>query len=177
MKNINYSSILLILVIGFLGTCAAKTVKGVSLKDYPVFTTERNTTDSLPHLNDSTLHVYKFAKEPDYGYTESKPIFLGVRRARNGAANRIKFFNALAGPNGEELTCQRIESCCPFRTPNSETIDQDQKFGLLDVWEVTYKGLEKPLILYVNLYDEGTPKVPKGLTLKYKQALSKTQTP
>jgi hypothetical protein len=38
--------------------------------------------------------------------------------------------------------------------------------GFLDVYEVTWHGQKKPIILYVNIYEKGLLKVPVGLSLK-----------
>jgi hypothetical protein len=37
---------------------------------------------------------------------------------------------------------------------------------MLDQFSVTYEGLEKSLVLYLNMYDSDTMKVPVGLELK-----------
>jgi hypothetical protein len=37
--------------------------------------------------------------------------------------------------------------------------------GFLDVYEVTWQGQKKPIILYVNIYEKDC-KVPVGLSLK-----------
>ena len=36
--------------------------------------------------------------------------------------------------------------------------------GLLDRYEVTYPGLEKPVVLYLNYYDYERPKIPVGFS-------------
>lgn len=43
--------------------------------------------------------------------------------------------------------------------------------GLLDIYEVSYEGLEKPVVIYINMYDAGELKAPVGL--KYKSGLNK----
>jgi hypothetical protein len=77
---------------------------------------------------------------------------------RGPLAERL-FLSALRGPKGEEIQFTRQGSCCPFETPGS-----DLGTGLLDVYEVTYPGLEKPLVLYLNMYDKGEVLVPAGFT-------------
>jgi hypothetical protein len=37
--------------------------------------------------------------------------------------------------------------------------------GLLDLYEVTYEGLEQPVILYLDMYDEGPVAAPAGFLL------------
>lgn len=38
--------------------------------------------------------------------------------------------------------------------------------GLLDVYEITYDGLDKPIELYINMYDYNDPMIPVGFTPK-----------
>lgn len=79
-----------------------------------------------------------------------------------GFTNERRFLNALAGSNGEKLSYHRIGNCCHFRTKNSFI----NNGGLLDKYSVTYEGLKKPLIIYINMYDSETLNIPVGLTLK-----------
>lgn len=132
---------------------------------YPEYSSTRNTIEILPHLNDTTLLINEISTNPSYGRVPEKPIFLGVYDHREGGENRMKFFNALTGPNAEEVTSYRLKSCCPFRTLNSHTVGQDQKFGLLDIWIVNYDG-GNPDTLYVNPYDEGKLIAPTGYKIK-----------
>ena len=46
-----------------------------------------------------------------------------------------------------------------FKTPNGMN-----NTGLLDAYEIKWEGLKKPLILYLNLYEESWLKAPKGFT-------------
>lgn len=133
---------------------------------YPTYFEGQNTVEHLPTLNDSTLAITEVSTDYKYGRIESKPIFLGVKDVSESGENRIMFLNALAGPNGEELTFKRYKSCCPFRTQNSKTVGVDQKFGLLDIWIITYKGIAKPDTLYINAYDQGKLIAPKGYIIK-----------
>jgi hypothetical protein len=66
----------------------------------------------------------------------------------------------LAGPNGEKITYIKLESCCPFPTKRSE-----MGAGLLDVYELKWEGLLKPIRLYLNIYEKGVLQVPVGLSL------------
>jgi hypothetical protein len=77
-----------------------------------------------------------------------------------GPKNERRFLNALAGPNGEKISYNRLGSCCPFNTKNSPF------GGMLDKYEITYPGLEKSLIIYINMYDSKELVVPVGLKLK-----------
>ena len=96
------------------------------------------------------------SEDPTYGYTEENPVRVG-----GGARNHEPFLKSLRGPDGQKLKYKRLGSCCFFSTPNTFMGDK----GLLDKYEVSYKGLKEPLTLYLNSYDYEQPMVPVGLTL------------
>jgi TPR repeat protein len=100
-----------------------------------------------------------FATDDSYGHSPENPINVGG--LQNGPLNQRIFLSALAGPNGEEISFQRIGNCCPFATPNGFNGQ-----GFLDKYEITYEGLSTPIILYLNLYDSDVLKVPVGFTLR-----------
>lgn len=108
-----------------------------------------------------TFKITEIATDETYGYTEANPVKVGGQ-IENGAANERKFLNSLTGPNGEELQYHRLGSCCPFKTPNGLIGGQ----GLLDKYEVTYAGLSKPILIYINMYDKDVLKAPKGFRFK-----------
>jgi hypothetical protein len=94
---------------------------------------------------------------PDtYGYTEANPISTG-----DGPSGERAYLNRLTGPNGEKIQYSRIGSCCPFKTKNG-LLDNT---GMLDKYEVTYEGLGRKIILYLNMYDKGEMVAPKGFVL------------
>lgn len=96
-----------------------------------------------------------------YGYSEKNPIKVGGAKNSSGPANERKFLNALLGPDGQIVTYVRTGSCCMFKTPHGL-----MGAGLLDKYEVKYEGLENPVILYINMYDKGDLKAPKGFTFR-----------
>lgn len=103
---------------------------------------------------------------PDYGYSEEDPILVGSEKLNDGPANERAYLDLLTGPNGEEISYNRLGSCCEFETENSPFGG-----GLLDKYEVTYEGLDKPVILYMNMYDpdpDGIVQVPRGFKLMKK---------
>jgi hypothetical protein len=83
----------------------------------------------------------------------------------DGANNRTKYLNALLGPNKEPITYKRLKPCCPFSTPNYQVYAANSKYGLLERYEVSYQGIKEPIILYLNLYDEGIFYSPKGFLM------------
>lgn len=110
-------------------------------------------------LDYDTFIIELYSQDKSYGFTERNPVMVGG--GIEGPRNQRRFLNALAGPNGEEIEYYRIGSCCPFRTKNSEW------GGMLDMYDVTYEGLKKSLILYINMYDSDTLRVPVGFKLRY----------
>ena len=103
------------------------------------------------------------SKNSYYGYTEENPIKLGTGSFSfgEGTANERKYLNTLTGPTGEKISYRRLESCCFFKTSNGYN-----NGALLEKYEITYAGLKKPIILYLNMFDPGQNKAPHGLKIK-----------
>src|ERR1041384_5598290 len=81
-----------------------------------------------------------------YG-SQANPITVGGGLG-SGSRNEQLYLKSLRGPNGEVIEYERRGSCCPFDTKNSEFGS-----GLLDAYNITYPGLAKPVVLYINMYD------------------------
>lgn len=111
----------------------------------------------------NTFAITEFSKDKKYGYDKDYPINIFFENTRNESINQQRFLNALAGPNGEQITFSKLESCCPFPTKRSE-----MGAGFLDVYQLRWKGQETPVTLYLNIYEKGVLMVPVGLTLKKK---------
>lgn len=115
-----------------------------------------------PTLKDrNTFVITEFSKDKKYGYDKDYPINIFFENTRNETINQQRFLNALSGPNGEQITFTKLESCCPFPTKRSE-----MGAGLLDVYELRWKGQQNPVTLYLNIYEKGNLMVPVGLSLK-----------
>jgi hypothetical protein len=112
-------------------------------------------------LDENSFRLTAISDDDSYGYTEKNPVKVGGVKNNSGPLNERRFLNALLGPGGETLTYNRQGSCCPFKSRNGL-----MGSGLLDKYEVKYDGLEKPLIIYINMYDAGELKAPKGFTFK-----------
>jgi hypothetical protein len=96
------------------------------------------------------------ADVPDsYGFSPENPIHVG-----GGPDGQHEFLETLRGPEGQPLAWRRLGSCCEFETPNGI-----MGFGLLDLYEVTYEGLQRPVILYLDMYESGPLMAPVGFTL------------
>jgi hypothetical protein len=126
--------------------------------------TIKNIDDNAPDLTlkkDNTFLITEYSKNPKYGFDPDYPINLYFKNSKSEDANALRFLNALAGPKGETISYTKIETCCPF--PSKRT---SVGAGLLDVYEITWKDNEKPLKIYLNLYEKGHLAVPVGLGLK-----------
>ena len=126
--------------------------------------TLKNVDDNAPNLTlskNNTFVITEFCTDKKYGYDKDYPINIFFRTTRDELANEKRFLEALAGPKGEAIAYTKLESCCPFPSKRS-----DMGAGFLDVYEVKWEGQEKPIILYLNIYEKGILMVPVGLTLR-----------
>lgn len=126
--------------------------------------TLKNVDDNAPNLTltkDNTFVITEYSNDKKYGYNKDYPINIFFRTTRDETVNQKRFLDALAGPKGEKISYTKLESCCPFPSKRSDT-----GAGLLDVYEITWLGQKKPVLLYINIYEKGILMVPVGLTLK-----------
>jgi len=86
------------------------------------------------------------SNDPNYAFDKAHPVKTGP-----GFPAEWRYLNALRGPHGEVVHYQRVGACCAFDTPADE-----RGKGFLDQYTVRYDGLEKPLDIYLNMF-EGTP--------------------
>ena len=149
MKSLNF--LLLISVFLLLLSCGAPK------------STLKNVDDSAasPVLKNNAFVLTEVSTDKKYGYDEDYPINIFYRSTLNDTINQGRFLKALAGPNGEAIRYKKLESCCPFPTKKSPN-----GAGFLDVYEITWDGCKKPLLLYFNIYERGKLMVPKGLTAR-----------
>jgi hypothetical protein len=120
-----------------------------------------NTAPSPKLLNPTTFIITEFSKDKKYGYDSEYPINIFYGNTKSETINHQRFLNALAGPKGEKISYSKLESCCPFPTKRSE-----MGAGFLDVYELKWKGQQKPIILYLNIYEKGLLMIPVGLSLQ-----------
>lgn len=113
--------------------------------------------------DNQTFDLLEISDDSSYGYSEKNPVQVGGVDKQSGPLNQRRFLNALAGPNGEEVTYFRSGSCCPIKSKNDPL-----GFGqvLLDNYKVTYEGSKDTVSIYINMYDYGALKAPKGFTIK-----------
>ncbi len=110
-------------------------------------------------LDDNTFQLEGISNDPTYAYDEKNAVKVGG--VATGPTNERRYLNALLGPNGEKISYTRLGSCCP--TPSKNGL---MGSAILDIYEIKYKGLDKPIRLYINMYDPGILKAPKGFTYK-----------
>jgi Ca-activated chloride channel family protein len=96
----------------------------------------------------------------DYGYSEEDPIRVGGG-PDHGLWRETWYFESLHGPEGQPVQFQRIGSCCSFDLPESPWAT-----GALNIFEVTYEGLDEPRHLYIDMYQCETPAAPQGFTFE-----------
>lgn len=104
---------------------------------------------------DGSMKLFEVSTDSKYGYEPNSNTSIKVGKIGNEQA----YLSALRGPNGEKVKFNRIGSCCKFESKTAIFGS-----GLLDQYEVKYKGLKEPVILYINSYDFETPKAPVGFT-------------
>ena len=116
----------------------------------------------IPKLSSqNTFVITEYSTDKKYGYDKDYPINVFYYTTKTDNINQERFLNALTGPKGEKISFTKLESCCPFPTKRS-----DMGAGFLDVYEIKWDGLKKPILLYMNIYEKGYLKVPVGFGLK-----------
>ncbi|HYI12163.1 MAG TPA: hypothetical protein VEK57_24125 [Thermoanaerobaculia bacterium] len=134
-----------------LGACSTTTTQPP-----PNASTTSNTqggmaiTSEMIGRSRGTMSLPTRATDATYGYSEANPVKIGGGLGQ-GADRTYQFLNALRGPNGEAVRYDRSGSSFAGEV-------------LLDVFTVTYPGLDQPRTLYFNWYEEGQAMVPVGLT-------------
>ena len=148
MKKILFCFIILFLTISCVST--KSTLKNVD-ENAPI-----------PKLSSqNTFVITEYSTDKKYGYDKDYPINVFYYTTKTDNINQERFLNALTGPKGEKISFTKLESCCPFPTKRS-----DMGAGFLDVYEIKWDGLKKPILLYMNIYEKGYLKVPVGFGLK-----------
>jgi TPR repeat protein len=108
---------------------------------------ERNLTAGVAVLD-------TISADARYGFDKTRPIKTGL-----GFETEWQYLNALRGPKGEVVHYQRLGYCCAFDTDAAASGK-----GFLDQYALTYAGLAKPFILYLNMFEESRPQAPMGFS-------------
>lgn len=126
--------------------------------------TLKNVDENAPEptlTQDGYFLLTEKAKDKKYGYHKDYPINVFYKNAKDENLNPKRFLDALTGPNGEKISYKKMESCCPF--PSART---EMGAGLLDIYEISYPGIAKPVQLYFNNYSKGNLLVPMGFSAR-----------
>ncbi|UOK42272.1 MULTISPECIES: 2-dehydro-3-deoxyphosphooctonate aldolase [Flavobacterium] len=114
-----------------------------------------------PALKDGAFQLKEYTDSKKYAYNQDYPINIGVIQEKNEDQYIGYFFNAITGPNGEKVTYEKVETCCPFPTKYNKIGG-----GLLSIYEVKWEGQNKPVRLYFNIYERGKIMCPVGFKIK-----------
>ena len=111
--------------------------------------------EPAPSAVASAVSQCDVSDDPDYAYSPKRAVQVGGGPMYLAARQR-RFLDALRGPAGGPIKYKR-QGQYPLSPPNSLII--------LDAYEVTYEGLDKPIVLYLNGYHfDDALKAPKGFT-------------
>lgn len=125
--------------------------------------TIRNIDDNAPEpkLKDDRFLITQVSNDPKYGYDPDYPVNVFYRNSKDENLNAVRYLKGLSGPKGEKLFFKKIDSCCPFPTKRNE-----MGAGFVDLYEVTWVGQQKPVVLYLNIYAKGIVMAPMGFQPK-----------
>ncbi len=151
MKNysitINYYLLLLVLCISCVST--KSTIKNI------------DPNAKMPKVEGEAFVLNEMAKDQLYAYDPDYPVnvdFSGTES--NNMRNITRFFNAIM-LNGNPITFNKIEECCPFPTKNYKI-----GAGTLYIYEV--KSSDGLIVkkIYMNIYEKGKVLIPVGFEAK-----------
>ena len=91
------------------------------------------------------------APDDQYGYVRTRAIQVGGS-PMYGAARQRRYLDVLVGPERQPVTYRRRGQ---DRAPDGT---------ILDAYEVTHAGLEKPIILFLDWYHYTPPRLPRGFS-------------
>lgn len=114
-----------------------------------------------PTIKNNSFVLTEYAPDNKYGYDKNYPINLGFENEKYSPKNIPLFFNAIQGPDGKKITYEKLETCCPF--PSKKSV---MGAGTLDVYQVSFEGSSKKVLLYINIFEKGKVLCPKGFTIK-----------
>ena len=114
-----------------------------------------------PAIKDLAYAITEYATDNKYGYDQDYPINIGFIHEKQEDINIQYYFNGLEGPNGEKISYKKVDTCCPFPTKNSL-----MGAGTVGIYEVTFEGSNKKVMLYFNIFEKGKILCPKGFAIK-----------
>ena len=114
-----------------------------------------------PAIKDLAYAITEYATDNKYGYDQDYPINIGFIHEKQEDINIQYYFNGLEGPNGEKISYKKVDTCCPFPTKNCL-----MGAGTVGIYEVTFEGSNKKVMLYFNIFEKGKILCPKGFAIK-----------
>ena len=109
----------------------------------------------------SFFMMSQVSDDTTYGYSKDNPVKVGYNGSAKGPENERKYLDGLTGPNGEEVSYNRLGSCCFF-----EAKELAMGGGMLDRYSVRWKGIDEPKVIYINMYQYEDVKAPKGFSVR-----------
>lgn len=120
-----------------------------------------DTTAVKPFFSNGMFLITTYAKESKYGIDPDYPVNVGIISPNYEDTTVGYYFNGLTGPNDEAIVYNKIETCCPFPSKNSQ-----MGAGMLSVYEVYFKGNDQKMKFYFNAYEKGEMSCPRGFKIK-----------
>jgi len=114
-----------------------------------------------PEIKEDRFVLTEVSSDRKYGYNKDYPVNLGFENEIKSQKNVALFFNALTGKDGEKISYEKVETCCPFPTKRNT-----MGAGSLDIYEVTFEGSAKKVRLYLNVFERGKVICPVGFSIK-----------
>jgi hypothetical protein len=114
-----------------------------------------------PAIKDLAYVITEYATDNKYGYDQDYPINIGFIHEKQEDINIQYYFNSLEGPNGEKISYKKVDTCCPFPSKNSL-----MGAGTVGIYEVTFEGSNKKVMMYFNIFEKGKILCPKGFAIK-----------
>lgn len=119
-------------------------------------------TAVLPKIVAGQFELVETATDLQYGYSEFYPVNLGFSTYENSNNQNVnRFFNSFTGVNGEKVTYQLLETCCPFPSKRNK-----MGAGTLVLYEIYLDGKASNKKIYVNTFEKGKIMCPKGFIIK-----------
>ena len=120
-----------------------------------------DSTAKRPSFSNNMYFITEYAADSKYGFDEDYPVNIGPLRENQETINIQNYFNGLEGPNGQKSNFQKIDTCCPFPSKNTT-----MGAGTIGIYEVTFEGDSKKMIMYFNTFEKGKIVCPKGFKIK-----------
>ena len=114
-----------------------------------------------PNIKDKAYVITEYATDSKYGYDQDYPINIGFIHEKQEDINIEYYFNGLQGPNSEKISYKKVDTCCPFPSKNSL-----MGAGTVGIYEVTFEGSNKKVMLHFNIFEKGKILCPKGFAIK-----------